>query len=74
MKRTLTDTEKLMAKRLSTQVTFLPGSYDKKFCHSLTPDSEYTDKQIEFMHKCFHRYRRQIRDYKELTYRLSQEK
>lgn len=72
--RKLTDTEKLIATRLKMEVTFLPGSYDKKFCNGLSTDAEYTDKQIEFMHKCFHRYRRQLKDYKEICYRLSMEK
>lgn len=63
MKRLLTDTEKLMAKALSTEVTFLPASYDKRFCYGLPIDAEYTEKQIAFIHKIFHKYRRQIKDY-----------
>ena len=59
----LNDTEKLMANRLSTQVTFMPGSYDKRFCNGLPLESEYTEKQINYLHKCFHKYRRQIKDY-----------
>ena len=63
----LSDVEKLMANRLSTQVTFLPGSYDKRFCNSLAPDADYTEKRINFIYTCFHRYRRQIKDYQEIA-------
>lgn len=66
MKRKLTDTEKLMAQRLSTQVTFLPASYDKRFCRALPMDADYTEKQIDYLHKCFHRYRKQIIDYEKI--------
>jgi hypothetical protein len=61
--RTLTDKEKMMANRLSTEVTFLPASYDKRFCKGLQAYSVLTEKQIAYMHKCFDKYRRQIKDY-----------
>jgi len=69
-KRQLSDTEKLMANRLSTQVTFLPASYDKRFCTGLPLDGLYTDKQVAFLHKCFHKYRRQIKDYEAIKSQL----
>lgn len=63
----LNDQEKQMANRLRTQVTFLPGSYDKRFCNSLAQDADYTEKQIAYMRKCFHKYRRQIKDYEQIS-------
>jgi len=63
----LNDQEKQMAERLRTQVTFLPGSYDKRFCRGLSPDGDYTEKQIAYMRKCFHKYRRQIKDYEQIS-------
>lgn len=67
-KRQLTDKEKLMANRLSHDVTFLPASYDKRFCNGLHENAEYTEKQINYIaHKCFHRYRRQIKDYEQIN-------
>jgi hypothetical protein len=69
MKRLLTEDEKIMANRLQTQVTFLPGSYDKRFCSGLPVDAEYTEKQIAYIHKCFYKYRRQIKDYLILNFK-----
>jgi hypothetical protein len=59
----LSDKENQMVKRLSTEVTFLPASYDKRFCRGLPENGKYTEKQISYIHKCFHKYRRQIKDY-----------
>jgi hypothetical protein len=59
----LTEKQKLMAVALSTQVTFLPASYDKRFCRGLPIDSTYSEKQIDYLEKCFTKYRRQIKDY-----------
>jgi hypothetical protein len=59
----LNETERLMANRLSTEVTFLPASYDKRFCNGLPINGKYTEKQIAYIHKCFHKYRKQINDY-----------
>lgn len=68
-RQSLTDTEKLMSNRLSTQVTFLPGSYDKRFCSGLPLNGKYTERQIAYIHKCFHKYRRQIKDYETIKQR-----
>jgi hypothetical protein len=69
-KQMLSYIEKVMANRLSTQVTFIPGSYDKRFCSGLSPNVEYTEKQIAYLHKCFHKYRRQIKDYEEIKSKI----
>jgi len=63
----LNDQEKQMAERLHTQVTFLLGSYDKRFCNSLAPEADYTEKQKAYIRKCFHKYRRQIKDYEQIS-------
>ncbi|MEP2668945.1 MAG: hypothetical protein ABJH04_08115 [Cyclobacteriaceae bacterium] len=52
------------------KVTFLPGSYDKRFFGSLTTDGHYTWKQKRYLHFIFNKYRRQIIDYQELAIRL----
>lgn len=62
----LSEIEKKMVNRLQL-VTFLPASFDKWFCLELTPEADYTEKQIAYMRKCFHKYRRQIKDYKTLN-------
>ncbi len=56
-----------MANRLSTQVTFLPASYDKRFCSGLPEDGDYTEKQVAYIRHCFHKYRRQIKDYQKIV-------
>lgn len=66
MNRFLTDVERLMVNRLSTQVTFLPASYDKRFCSGLPVNGKYTDKQIAYINKLFHKYRKQIKDYEQI--------
>ena len=44
-------------------VTFLPGSFDKKFYRSIESDTWLTDKQREYLLVIFEKYRRQINDY-----------
>jgi hypothetical protein len=66
MNRKLTEIEKVIVDRLTTKVTFLPASYDKRFCRGLSPDAGYSEKQIAFIHKLFHKYRRQIYDYESI--------
>ena len=53
-----------------SKVTFLPASYDKRFAHSLSVDALYTEKQKNYLHFIFNKYRRQIKDYKELAFEL----
>lgn len=62
----LNDKERIMATKLSTEVTFLPASYDKRFCSGLPVNGKYTQKQIDYIHKLFHKYRRQIKDYEKI--------
>lgn len=46
--------------------TFLPGSYEKKFARGMAaiatsePGRELTDKQLAYLEKLLHRYRRQL--------------
>ena len=54
------------------RVTFLPGSFDKRFCHSMLsyakkqPEKELTVKQISLLEEKYHRYRRQIPDHEQI--------
>lgn len=54
-----------IAKAFNT-VTFLPGSYDKRFCHDMAamahfkPESDLTDKQVNLIYTHLHRYRNQL--------------
>ena len=52
---------------IKTKQWELPGSYDKRFCNSLAPEADYTEKQIAYMRKRFHKYRRQIKDYEQIS-------
>ena len=62
----LSQQERLMAERLYTQVTFLPASYDKRFCSGLPLNGKYTEKQVAYIRKLFTKYRRQIKDYEQI--------
>lgn len=44
-------------------VTFLPGSFDKRFYRAIKSDTWLTDKQREYLLVIFEKYRRQIIDY-----------
>lgn len=52
--------------QLLQKCTFLPGSYQKRFVHSmgsiavLRPEMEITEKQDKYLHDLFHQYRKQI--------------
>lgn len=70
-KEFLNETEKLMVRRLSSNVTFLPGSYDKRFCSGLPENGKYTFNQIQYIHKLFHKYRRQISDYEAIKSKIN---
>jgi hypothetical protein len=69
----LNEIEKKLVKALDS-VTFLPGSYDKRFCRSLSADAMYTEKQKRYLHFVFNKYRRQIKNYEALAFELSPER
>lgn len=56
------------------QVTFLPASYDKRFWRSLHPDELYTWKQKRYIRFIFNKYRKQIKNYADLAFRLEPER
>lgn len=49
-----------------SHVTFLPGSFDKRFANNLcalansNPDKELSEKQKEWCYRLLYKYRRQI--------------
>lgn len=51
---------------LGSQVTFLPGSWDKRFAHQMyqhafkTPEKELTISQREWIFRLLYKYRRQV--------------
>ena len=49
--------------RVLGSVTYLPGSFDKKFHQSIENDTWLTEKQREYLLVIFEKYRRQITDY-----------
>lgn len=51
--------------------TFLPGSFDKRFVMNLQADKPMTEKGRAFMITCFHKYRRQIKNYQQLSEQLN---
>lgn len=63
----MTVTERHIASALS-QVTFLPGSFDKRFVKQLPNwlEREMTEKGRDKMIALFHKYRRQIPNYEKL--------
>lgn len=69
----LNEVEKKIVKALDS-VTFLPASYDKRFCRSMTTDGTYTEKQKNYLHFVFNKYRKQIKNYKELAFELQPER
>lgn len=58
----ITLVEAMMIKALSA-VTFLPGSFDKRFYRAIENDTWLTQKQQEYLLVIFEKYRRQIVDY-----------
>jgi hypothetical protein len=58
----ITELERLMIQGLG-YVTFLPGSFDKRFYRAIENDTWLTDKQGEYLRVIFEKYRRQIPDY-----------
>lgn len=62
----ITDRQKEMLALLNKRVTFLPGSFDKRFVRDLKSVQELTQGQGEYLDKVFHRYRRQIEDHERL--------
>lgn len=68
----MTDPEKQAAYALQ-RCRFLPGSFDKKFCHQLDNwnDREMTQKGRDCMLKMLDRYKSQISNYLELRKQLT---
>ena len=58
----ITELERLMIQGLG-YVTFLPGSFDKRFYRAIENDTWLTDPQKEYLKEIFKKYRRQIPDY-----------
>ena len=58
--RDQTEREKLMLLQLVKKVTFLPGSFDKRFARNVQSQNCITEKQADCLEKMYHRYRRQI--------------
>jgi len=62
----MTTGEKLIAQQLQEKVTFLPGSYDKRFARDIAylvtnyPDRDLTVGQRGHLYKLLHKYRRQL--------------
>lgn len=69
----LNEIEKKVVQALDN-VVFLPASYDKRFCRSLSIDAFYTEKQKRYLHFVFNKYRRQIKNYQELAFELQPER
>lgn len=69
----LNEIEKKLVEALG-QVTFLPASYDKRFCRCLAVDGLYTEKQKRYLHFVFNKYRRQIKNYQKLAFELQPER
>lgn len=65
----LSEVEKEVVKALNL-VIFLPASYDKRFFRSISIDGHYTWKQKRYLHFIFNKYRRQVKGYEELAFRL----
>lgn len=65
----LSEIEKKLVRALGN-VTFFPASYDKRFYRSLSVDGHYTWKQKRYLHFVFNKYRKQIRNYKDLAIEL----
>lgn len=58
----LTEQQKKILTSLKFDVTYLPGSYDKRFVNSMPLDGiSFTEKQIAYIEKLGHKYRRQIK-------------
>ena len=62
----MTDEQKQKARALE-KCSFLPGSYQKRFAHSVAatarykPELDLTEKQAKYLNDLFHQYRRQIK-------------
>lgn len=65
----LSEIEKEMLRSL-VLVTFLPASYDKRFCRSLSENGMYTWKQKRYLKFVFNKYRRQIKNYNDIALRM----
>lgn len=55
--------EEIRVVQLMTVVSFLPGSFDKRFyrdVRSYPDDRALTERQHDYLMKIFHRYRKQI--------------
>ena len=65
----LNKTEKKLVIALAA-VTFMPASYDKRFYCNMSVNGLYTDKQKNYLHFIFNKYRKQIRNYEELAMEL----
>lgn len=73
----MTPLEKKIANALSPAiVTYLPGSFHKKFAGQLPNwhEREMTEPGRKLMLEMLHRYRRQIRNYQQLCLELEIEK
>jgi len=66
-RRPMTDAERQMALSLSPgKVTYLPGSFDKRFARDMAAlametEPQITEKQAALLVEKIHRYRRQLR-------------
>ena len=61
VRRPMTEDEKIIARALAG-CRFLPGSFDKRFCHDIFTQTTLTERQAEFIAKMAYRYRGQIGD------------
>lgn len=57
--RVIPDAEKALLKALGT-CTFLPGSYDKRFVRDMTGGTLISERQLLYLYKVAHKYRRQM--------------
>lgn len=61
-RRPLSSVEKAAASALWSDVTFLPGSWDKRFARNMAIAEEATELQVEWLWRLVYRYRRQVKD------------
>ena len=45
-------------------ITFLPGSFDKRFCRNVGSQTVITERQAALLEQMYHRYRKQIAGHK----------
>jgi hypothetical protein len=59
-RRDMTDDEREAVRCLASQVTYPPGSWDKRFARGMGTVATITEKEAAQVWRLFHRYRRQI--------------